>query len=93
MIGVLQAQVRVIRSAADFVEQAGLEDLAVMPGPDEIVIQVPCGCGSAAEREARVAALAALAGCEPVRGRDGWITARGLFDGCPVRVYTPGDAP
>jgi hypothetical protein len=96
---VLAFQVRVIRAAADFVEQAGVEDLCVLPGTDEIVIQVPGSSGSTAERAATVAALAALAGCEPVPGRRpgatrGWITARGLFAGFPVRIYTavPGDA-
>jgi hypothetical protein len=94
MTPVLAAQVRIIRAAADLVEQSGIEDLAVCPGPDEIVIQVPGCCGSAAERAARVAALAALAGCEPAPehrpgATRGWITARGLFAGHPVRVYTP----
>lgn len=96
MIGVLESQVRVIRAAADLVEQAGMPGLAVLPGPDEIVIQVPAGSGSAAERAARVEALAALAGCEAVREDRpgpglGWVTARGLFAGWPVRVYTPGE--
>jgi hypothetical protein len=96
MIAVLEAQVRVIRAAADLVERAGIADLAVMPGPDEIVIQVSSSFGAAAERAAAVEALAALAGCEAVRedrpgASRGRITARGLFAGCPVRVYTAGE--
>ena len=94
MTPVLAGQVRIIRAAADLAGQSGIEDLAVCPGPDEIVIQVPGYCGSPAERAARVAVLAALAGCEPAPDhRDGatrgWLTARGLFAGCPVRIYTP----
>ena len=37
----LAAHVRLIRAAADLVEQAGIDGLAVWPEPDEIVIQVP----------------------------------------------------
>jgi hypothetical protein len=93
MTAVLAAQVAIIRAAAALVEQSGIEDLAVCPGPDEIVIQVPGYSGSPAERAARVAALAALAGCEPAPDRRpgatrGWLTARGLFAGLPVRIYT-----
>jgi len=94
MTPVLAAQVKIIRAAADLVERSGIEDLAVMPGPDEIVIQVPGYCGTPAERAARVTALAALAGCEAAPdtrhgATRGWVTARGLFAGHPVRIYTP----
>jgi hypothetical protein len=90
MTAVLAAQVAIIRAAAALVEQSGIEDLAVCPGPDEIVIQVPGYSGSPAERAARVAALA---GCEPAPDRRpgatrGRLTARGLFAGLPVRIYT-----
>jgi hypothetical protein len=94
MTPVLAGQVRIIRAAADLVERSGIEDLAVSTGPGEILIQVPRHCGSTAERAARVARLAALSGCEPATDRRpgatrGWITALGLFAGCPVRVFTP----
>ena len=94
MSPVLAAQVRLIRAAADLIEQAGIEDLAVCPGPDEIVIQVPGHAGDIPARAAMVARLAAIAGCEPAPDHRpgttrGWIFARGLFAGHPVRIYTP----
>jgi hypothetical protein len=94
MTAILAAQVRLIRAAADLIEQAGIEDLAVCPGPDEIVIQVPGHAGDATARAAKVARLAALTGCEPAPDSRpgttrGWIFARGLFAGHPVRIYTP----
>jgi hypothetical protein len=94
MTAVLAAQVRLIRAAADLIEQAGIEDLAVCPGPDEIVIQVPEHAGDVPARAAKVARLAALTGCEAAPDRRpgttrSWIFARGLFAGHPVRIYTP----
>jgi hypothetical protein len=90
----LAAHVRLIRAAADLVEQAGLTGLAVWPGPHEIVIQVPEHAGDAPSRAAAVARLAAITGAEP--GPDpypgatrGWISARGQFAGHPVHIYTP----
>jgi hypothetical protein len=94
MTPVLAAQVALIRDAADLIEQAGTEDVSFSPSCDgEIVIQVPGHTGSPAERAAKVAALAALAGCEPVPDHRpgptrGWLFARGLFAGHPVRIYT-----
>lgn len=89
----LAAHVRLIRAAADLLEQAGIEDLALYPEPGEIVIQVPETAGGIAARTAQVARLAALAGCEPAPdpypGRtQGWIHARGTFAGHPVHIFT-----
>lgn len=95
MTPALAAQVALIRAAADLIEQAGTEDVSFSPSGDgEIVIQVPCHCGDPAGRAAKVAALAALAGCEPAPQHrpgptQGWLCARGLFAGHPVRIYTP----
>ena len=88
------AHARLIRAAADLIEQAGIPGLAVWPEPDEIVIQVPEASGDAPSRAARVARLAALTGCEPAPdphpGRtQGWIHARGRFAGHPVHIFTP----
>ena len=90
----LAAHVRLIRAAADLLEQAGIAGLAIWPGPDEIVIQVPEHAGDVPSRTAAVARLAALAGsqsapdCRP-GPTCGWIQARGMFAGHPVRIYTP----
>jgi hypothetical protein len=94
----LAAHVRLIRAAADLVEQAQIADLAVWPGPDEIVIQVPEHAGDLAARAAAVAALAALTGTQPAPEHRpgptcGWIAARGLFAGHPVRIFTPAGEP
>jgi hypothetical protein len=94
----LAAHVRVIRVAADLVEQAQIAGLAVWPEPGEIVIQVPEHAGDLAARAAAVARLAALAGTQPAPDRRpgptcGWITARGLFSGHPVRIFTPVKEP
>jgi hypothetical protein len=90
----LAAHVRLIRAAADLIEQAGIEDLAVYPEPDEIVIQVPETAGDIASRTAAVARLAALTGGQPAPdpcpGRTrGWLHARGTFAGHPVHIFTP----
>ena len=90
----LAAHVRLIRAAADLIEQAGIPGLALYPEPDEIVIQVPETSGDAASRAARVARLAALAGCQPAPDPSpgttrGWLHARGTFAGHPVHVFTP----
>jgi hypothetical protein len=90
----LAAQVRLIRAAADLLEQAAIPGLAVYPEADEIVVQVPEASGDAPSRAARVARLAAIAGCEPAPdscpGRTrGWIHARGTFAGHPVHIFTP----
>ena len=90
----LAAHVRLIRAAADLVEQAGIAGLALYPEPGEIVIQVPETSGDAAARAAKVARLAALAGGEPAPdprpGRTrGWLHARGEFAGHPVHIFTP----
>ena len=90
----LTAHVRLIRAAADLLEQAGIPGLAVYPEPDEIVIQVPETSGDAPSRTQKVAQLAVLTGCEPAPdpqpGRTcGWISARGTFAGHPVHIFTP----
>jgi hypothetical protein len=90
----LAAHVRLIRAAADLIEQAGIPGLALCPDQDEIVVQVPEACGDAPSRARKVARLAALTGCEPAPdprpgGTRGWIRARGTFAGHPVRIYTP----
>jgi hypothetical protein len=89
----LSVHVHAIRAAADIVEQAGITDLSVWPGPGRISIQVPEDAGDLDARAAIVARLAALAGAEPARwapqGRaPGWIRARGCYDGHPVHIYT-----
>lgn len=89
----LDAHVKLIRAAADLVEQAGIPGLALCPWPDEIVIQVPETLGGIAARTGAVARLAALTGgtaaADPRPGRtQGWIRAAGVFAGHPVRVYT-----
>jgi hypothetical protein len=90
----LAAHVRVIRAAADLLEQAGIPGLAVWPGPDEIAIQVPEHAGDLPARAAAVTRLAALTGGrlapDPRPGETrGWIDARGQFAGHPVHIYTP----
>jgi hypothetical protein len=94
----LAAHVRLIRAAADLVEQAGIAGLAVWPEPDEIVIQVPEHAGDVPARAAAVARLAALTGTQPAPDHRpgptcGWIAARGLFAGHPVRIFTPVKEP
>jgi len=90
----LAAHVRLIRAAADLLEQAGIAGLAIWPGPDEIVIQVPEHAGDTPSRTRKVARLAALAGCQPAPDPDpgrtrGWLHARGTFAGHPVHIFTP----
>jgi hypothetical protein len=90
----LAAHVRLIRAAADLIEQAGIPGLAIWPAPDEIAIQVPETAGDAPSRAGTVARLAALTGCEPAPGPEpgttqAWIFARGTFAGHPVHIYTP----
>jgi hypothetical protein len=58
--GPLAGHARLIRAAADLVEQAGIPGLALYPGPDEIVIQVPQDIGDAAARARAAARLADL---------------------------------
>jgi hypothetical protein len=89
----IAAHARVIRDAADLIEQAGIPGLAVYPEPGRIVIQVPEN-GPVPARAAIVARLAAACGCEP--GTDdrpgatqGWLTADGAFAGHPVHVFAP----
>jgi hypothetical protein len=90
----LAAHVRLIRAAADLIEQAGIPGLAVCPDPGEIVIQVPEASGDTPSRTRTVARLAALTGGQPAPdpypGRTrGWIHARGTFAGHRVHIYTP----
>ena len=90
----LTAHVRLIRAAADLIEQAGMPGLAVWPDPGEIVIQVPEASGDTPSRTQKVARLAALTGCEPAPDQQpgrtqGWIHARGKFAGHPVHIFTP----
>jgi hypothetical protein len=87
------AHARVIRAAADLVEQAGIPGLAIYPEPGRIVIQVPEN-GSVPARAASIARLAAVTGCAP--GTDarpgitqGWLTADGTFAGHPVHIFAP----
>ena len=89
----LDAHVRLIRDAADLVERSGIPGLALSPGPDEIVIQVPQATGDAAARARAVARLADLTGGTAAPdprpgGTQGWIRAAGVFAGHPVRIYT-----
>jgi hypothetical protein len=90
----LACHVRLIRAAADLVDQAGIAGLCVWPEPGEIVIQVPEHAGDVPSRTAAVARLAALTGTEPAPDHRpgptcGWIQARGMFAGHPVRIFTP----
>ena len=90
----LAAHVRVIRAAADLLEQARITGLSVWPEPGEIAIQVPQTSGDLPSRAAAVARLAALTGCEPAPDprpgpTQGWIHARGQYAGHPVHIYTP----
>ena len=90
----LDAHVRLVRAAADLIEQAGIPGLAVYPEPDVITIQVPESLGDIRIRVAGITRLAALTGCEPVPeplpGRtQGWLHARGEFAGHPVHVFAP----
>jgi hypothetical protein len=90
----LAAHVRLIRAAADLIEQAGIAGLAVWPEPCEIIIQVPEHAGDMPSRTQTVARLAALTGAtpepDPYPGKtQGWINARGQFAGYPVHIFTP----
>jgi hypothetical protein len=92
--GPLAGHARLIRAAADLIEQAGIGGLALYPGPDEIVIQIPETLGDIAARTGAVARLAALTGAVPAPdprsgATRGWILARGQFAGHPVHVYAP----
>jgi hypothetical protein len=89
--GTPDSHVRLIRAAADLIEQAGIPGLTLFPWQDEIVIQVPEASGDTAARIRSVARLAALAGGQAAPGADaipGRISARGSFAGHPVCVYT-----
>jgi hypothetical protein len=87
--GPLAGHVRLIRAAADLIEQAGIPGLTLFPWQDEIAIQVPEAAGGEAARIRSVATIAALAGARaapgPGRGR---VSARGSFAGHRVHVYT-----
>jgi hypothetical protein len=90
----LAAHARLIRAAADLLEQAGIPGLAIWPEPGEIEIQVPEHSGDLTARAAAVARLAALTGATPAPDphpgkTQGWICARGQFAGHPVHIYTP----
>ena len=90
----LACHVRLIRAAADLVDQAGITGLCVWPEPGEIVIQVPEHAGDVPSRAAAVARLAAITGARPESDPGpgptrGWIYARGQFAGHPVRIFTP----
>jgi hypothetical protein len=92
--GPLAGHVKLIRAAADLVEQAGIPGLSLHPWQDEIIIQVPETLGDVTARAGAVARLAALTGgtaaADPQPGRtQGWIRARGQFAGHPVQVYAP----
>jgi hypothetical protein len=89
----LARHVRMIRAAADLIEQAGIPGLAIYPGPDEIAVQVP-ESGDVSCRAAKAARLAALAGTRPAPDprpgiTRGWIRARGQFAGHPVHIFAP----
>jgi hypothetical protein len=88
--GPLAAHVRLIRAAADLIEQAGIPGLTVFPWREEIAIQVPEPAGDEAARIRSVARIAALAGGRAGPGPGpGRASARGSFAGHPVHVYTP----
>ena len=87
--GPLAGHVRLIRAAADLIEQAGITGLTLFPWQDEIVIQVPEASGDAPARIRSVARIAALTGGQaaPGPGRDR-VSARGSFAGHRVHVHT-----
>ena len=90
----LAAHVRLVRAAADLIEQAGVPGLAVWPEPHEIIIQVPEHAGDVPSRTQALARLAALTGATPEPDphpgtTQGWINARGHFAGHPVHIFTP----
>jgi hypothetical protein len=88
--GPLAGHVRLIRAAADLIEQAGIPGLTLFPWPDEIAIQVPETSGGEAARIRSVARIAALAGGQAAPGPGpGRVSARGSFAGHPVHVHTP----
>jgi hypothetical protein len=88
--GPLAGHVRLIRAAADLIEQAGIAGLTLFPWQDEIAIQVPEAAGGQAARIRSVAQIAALAGSRATPGPGpGRVSARGSFAGHPVHVYTP----
>jgi hypothetical protein len=88
--GPLAGHVRLIRAAADLIEQAGIPGLTLFPWHDEIVIQVPAAAGDETARIRSVTRLAALAGSRAAPGHGpGRGSARGSFAGHPVHVYTP----
>ena len=87
--GPLAGHVRLIRAAADLIEQAGIPGLAIFPWREEIAIQVPEASGDEAARIRSVTRIAALAGGRPAPGPGpGRVSARGSFAGHPVHVYT-----
>lgn len=87
--GPLAGHVRLIRAAADLIEQAGVPGLTLFPWQDEIAIQVPEASGDEAARLRSVARIAALAGGRAAPGPgQGRVSARGTFAGHPVHVYT-----
>lgn len=90
----LAAHVRLIRAAADLIEQAGIPGLALSPHPGLIVIQVPEAAGDAPSRTATVTRLAAITGCQPAPDplpgpTQGWLQASGTFAGHQVHIFTP----
>ena len=86
----LSGHVRLIRAAADLIEQAGVPGLTLFPWQDEIAIQVPEAAGDKAARIRSVARIAALAGGQAAPGPGpGRVSARGSFAGHLVHVYTP----
>ena len=92
--GPLADWARLIRAAADLVEQAGIPRLVLYPEPGKIVIQVPESIGDVAARTRAVARIAALTGAAPAPDlrpgvTQGWIRARGQFAGHPVDVFAP----
>jgi hypothetical protein len=92
--GPLAGWARLIRAAADLIEQAGIPGLVLYPERDKIVIQVPEDIGDVAARTGAVARIAALTGGAPAPDprpgvTRGWIRARGQFAGHPVHIFAP----
>ena len=90
----LAAQAHALRSAAAFIERAGIPGLHLTVDGDRIVIQVPADLAGPASRAAAVTWLAAAAGGRAApEGRPGrtpgWIRADGQVAGHPVRIFTP----
>ncbi len=85
---------RVLRAAADLVEQAGIGGLPVSCRRGRILVHVAEQDGNPQARAKTVAAVAGVLGCVPSQfdSRDpagAWLEAAGQISGVPAEVVTP----